>query len=95
MGIQQPDHLIKTLVLKFVVDCVENSAQDCTGIIWIEDPLAIHLLLKLFSTFVGLLFVLNDLFQLLQGQLGRLANSPAHLKFIAMLGISQTSIWTQ
>jgi hypothetical protein len=48
MGIQQPDPFIKTLVFKFVVDCLEHSVQDLTGSIWIEDLLAIlHFLLNL------------------------------------------------
>jgi len=95
MGIQQPDCLIKTLMLKFVVDCVENSAQDSIGIIWIEGRLAIHLLLNLSWTLFGPLFILNDLFQLLRGQFGIWAHTPALLKLIAMLGIPQTSTWTQ
>jgi len=41
------------------------------------------------------IFVLNDVCQLLRGKLGRLADTKALLKFIAMLGISQTSIRTQ
>jgi hypothetical protein len=44
---------------------------------------------------VGLRFVLNDLFQLLRGMLGRWAHTAALLEFVARLGISQTSIWTQ
>jgi hypothetical protein len=39
--------------------------------------------------------VLKDLFQLLLGNLGRWPPTPALLKFSALVGISQTSIWTQ
>jgi hypothetical protein len=96
MGIQQPDHLIKTLVFKFVVACVENSAQYWTGICWIEELLAIlHLLLDLCCTMDGIHLVLNYFSQLLQGKLGRWAHTPALLKFITMVGISQTTLWTQ
>jgi len=35
MGTQQPASLINTLMIKFVVDCVEKSAQYWTAIIWI------------------------------------------------------------
>jgi len=51
--------------------------------------------LNLPGTLVGLLFVLNDLFQLLGDKFGRWAHIPALLKFLVMLGISQTSICTQ
>ena len=51
--------------------------------------------MNLSRTLVRLRFVLNDLFQSLRGKLGRWADTPALLEFIAMLGISQTSIWTQ
>jgi len=92
MGIQQPDHLIKTLVFKFVVDCIENSIQHSTGIVWIENPVTIlHLLLNLPGTFVCVLFILNDLFQLLRCKLGRWVHIPVLLEFLVMLGISETS----
>jgi len=95
MSIQQPDHLLITLLIKVIVDCVENSIQYWTGIFWIEVLLAIHLLLDLSCTMVGLLFVLNDLFQLLQGKLGLWAHTPALLKCTVMLGNSHTCIWAQ
>jgi len=57
--------------------------------------LAIHLLLNLSGTLVGLLFVLNGLFQLLRREVGWWAHTLALLKFIVLLGISQPSIWTQ
>jgi len=95
MGIQQPDRLIRKLIFKFIVDWVENSIQYWTGIIWIEVLLTTHLLLNLSCTLVGMLFILNDLFQLHRGMFGWWAHTTALLKFITMLGISQTSIWTQ
>jgi len=95
LGIQQPDRIIKKCMFKFFVDCVENSIQYWTGIIWIEVLLTIHLLLNLSCSLVRLLYVLNDLSQLLRGELGWWVHTPALLRFIAMLGISQTSIPTQ
>jgi hypothetical protein len=96
IDLQHPHCLIKTLMFKFIVECVENSAQYWNGIMWIENLLAIlHLLLNLSCTLVCLLFTLNDLFQLLQGKFDCWAHSPVLLKFIAMLDISQTRIWTQ
>jgi len=92
MGIQQPDCRIKSLVLKFLVDHNEISIDYWTRIFWIEDLLTIlHWLLNLPWTFVCVLFILNDLFQLLQCMLGRWAHIPALVKFIAMLGILLTS----
>jgi hypothetical protein len=102
MSIQQPDCLSKTLVFKFVVDCTENHIPYSAGICGIEDLLTIlHLLLKLCCTFVSVLFVLNELFQLLRCKLGRWAYNLALLKLIAMLGVSQSinhwneHIWMQ
>ena len=64
--------LNKILGFKLVVDCTENCMQYRAGICWIEDLLAIlHLLLNLSCTFVCVLFVLNDLVQLLRYKLGR------------------------
>jgi len=61
-----------TLLFKFVVDCIENRIQYSACIFWIEDLLTIlQLLLNLPCTFVSVLFVLNDLFQLLGCTLGR------------------------
>jgi hypothetical protein len=48
MGIRQPDCFIKTLQLKFVVDCFANNTQYSYAIIWIENFLTtFHLLLNL------------------------------------------------
>jgi hypothetical protein len=69
LGIQQPDRLIMKLMFKLVIDCVENSIRYWTGIIWIKILLAIHLLLILACNSVGLLYVLNDLSQLLRCKL--------------------------
>jgi len=72
MGIQQPDHLIKTLIFKFIVDCIENTIEYWTAITWIEDLLTIlHLLLNYPCAFVCFHFILNDLIQLLQCKLSR------------------------
>jgi hypothetical protein len=65
MGIQQLDHLIKTLMFKFDILCIEKSMQYRTGIISIEILLNIHLILNLSDTLVRYLFILNDLCQLL------------------------------
>jgi len=90
-GIQQPDCIIQTLMVKLVVGCIENSIHYWTHIIWIEDLLTIfHLLLSFPWTFVCFVFVLNDLFQSLWYRLGRWAHTPVHLKFISMFRISQT-----
>jgi len=92
MGVQQPDCLIKTLGFKFIVDCIDNSIQYWSRIFWIKDLLTIlHLLLNLPSPFLCVVFVLNDLFQLLRCKLDRWAHIQALLKFIPMLGISQRS----
>jgi len=92
MGIQQPDSLIKTLVFKYIVNCIESSIPYLTCIFWIKDILTIlHLLLNLTCTIVYVLFVLNHLFQLLWYELLRWEDIPALLKFIVMLGISLTS----
>jgi len=73
-------------------NCIEHGVQYWTGVILINDLVTIlHLLLNLPSTFVWVLLVLNDLFQLLRWKLCRWAYILALLKFITMLGISQTS----
>jgi hypothetical protein len=51
--------------------------------------------LNLSRTLAGLVLFLNDLFQLIRGQLGWWAHTLVFLKFITMLGILQASIWTQ
>jgi len=70
--IQQHNCFIKTLMFKFVVDCIENRIQYWACIFWIKDLLIIlQLLLNLPCTFVRVLFILNDLFQLLRYKLCR------------------------
>jgi len=95
MGIQQPDHLIQTLMIRFVIDCIQNSMQFWAAIIWIKALVAIDFLLNLSCTLLCLSFVLNDLCQLFQSEWGWRARTLAFLKFITLLYISHTSIWIQ
>ena len=82
IGIWQPDRLMQTLLLKFVIHCVKHSIQYWTGIICNEVLIPIHLILTVSSTLVDWYLILNDLFQLLQGKLGWWAHTPALLKFL-------------
>lgn len=93
MGIWKPDYFIKTLLFKLVVNSIENSAQYCNGIISIEYLLVIQLLPNLPCMLAGLHFITNDLVQLLRRELRKWDPTLALWEFIAMLGISMTSIW--
>jgi hypothetical protein len=94
MRIQQSDNLITPLIFKFVVDWVQHSLQHSPGIIWIDILLAIHFLLNHSCTVVGCVFILNNILQLLPGKSSSWADTLVLQKFIAMLDISQTSLWT-
>jgi len=86
MGIQQPVHHIKTLVFRFVVDCIANRTKYWMGIFSIEDLLIVLLLLlNLPSTFLRFFFLLNNIFQWLHGKLSSCTKTPAHLKFICIV----------
>jgi len=60
------DNLSKTVVFESVVNCIDNSIQYRTSIIWIKDLLTIlHRLLNLPRTYVHSVSVLNHHFQVL------------------------------
>jgi len=97
MGIQYPNSVINTLVLKFILDCPETCIQYWAYICCIEDLLTIlHILLNLPCTIPCDLFILNDLFQLLRYKLGRWGYILALRKFIAMFDMSRPSnLWNE
>lgn len=72
-----------------VVECIENSIQYCTAIIWIRNLITIHLLLSLPGPIVSSLLVLHDLLQFLQVVLGCLAHTLALKNVIMMFGMTE------